>query len=336
MRSEGMSSDSPASGLPSEQYRLVEEFVRGFPQEATGGALLAAVSGGADSMALLELLALTNEKLRLETTVAYVDHGLRPEARSEAELVRARASSHGFGFLTRKLSVDGMATPAVMSSEASLRRRRYEALAEMAAECGANWIATAHVREDQVETILFRLLRGAGRLGLSGIPQRRGRIIRPLLGIRRARLKCLLADRDVDWAEDPSNADHRYARNRLRHRVVPAIEAAFGPDALDALPEMARRWRAEEEYLDEQTRRYVTFASGPDFLDLVAFGQVPPGLRSRVLRGWLERMNGGRMVTLRQLAAVEQVMERRQNNDRISVAGLDLRLDAGRLAVHNG
>jgi tRNA(Ile)-lysidine synthase len=336
MRVEATSEDPIPAGLPREQYRLVEEFARAFAPEAAGGAVLAAVSGGADSMALLELLTLSREKLRLETTVAYVDHGLRPEAQSEAELVRARAASHGHPFLTRKLSSDGLAGSGLMSSEASLRRRRYEALAAMAAECGAKWIATAHVHEDQVETILFRLLRGAGRLGLSGIPVRRGQIIRPLLGIRRARLRRFLVDRQVAWAEDSTNTDPRYARNRLRHQVVPAIETAFGAGALDALPEMARRWRAEEDYLDEQTGRYLTFAAGPDFLDLVAFGQVPVGLRSRVLRRWLERMNGGRMVTLRQLAAVEQVIEHPRNGERISVAGLRLSLDAGRLAVHNG
>ncbi len=325
------------AGLPRRHYRLLEDFVRGFPDHVRNGALLAAVSGGADSMAMLELLVLAAPTLGLQVTAAYVDHGLRPEAAGEATLVRTAASRHGLGFLARKLSpATGLqATAGAEASEGSLRERRYRALIEMAAQCGGRWIATAHVHEDQVETILFRMLRGAGRRGLSGIPASRGPFIRPLLGVRRSRLRSFLRDCGAQWMEDPSNADLRYARNRLRHVVIPAIARAFGAHALDELPAMATRWRKEEAYLEQQTERYLTFATGADFIDLNALPWAPEALRPRLLRTWLGRRNGGKMVTLRQLSALERFLQTPEKADRIEVAGVRLWVDGGRLCVHN-
>ena len=135
-------------------------------------------------------------------------------------------------------------------SEAALRTQRYAALRDMAAASGARSIATAHTADDQTETVLLRLLRGAGRRGLSGIPASRDDIIRPLLGERREMLRTLLDELSVEWVAGSSNLDPRYARNRIRHAILPAIAEQFGADATAHVPRMAARWAAEEDYLD--------------------------------------------------------------------------------------
>lgn len=123
---------------------------------------------------------------------------------------------------------------------ATLRRARYDWLRSAASRVGAGRIATGHQRDDHAETILFRILRGTGNRGLAGIPARRGRIVRPLLGFRRLELDAWLTERSIEPLDDPSNRDARYARSRLRHRLLPALEAELGGGVDDSLVAIGR------------------------------------------------------------------------------------------------
>ncbi len=307
----------PAGGLEREDYRLLELLRSGFPDGWLERPGVAAVSGGADSMAMLELLAEARGGAGL--TVAYVDHGIRPEAAFEAAWVAGAAHRLAAAFVRLDASGRG-------AGEAELRERRYAVLSECARRAGATWIATAHTADDQVETVLLRLIRGAGRRGLSGMTAVRNQIVRPLLAAKRRQLRDFLLRRGIGWCEDASNADPRYARNRLRHEVVPVIERAFGKDCLHRLPEAAARWREEDRYLEAETARFLAFAvsnaeSGPR-LDLVALNQAPPALRPRILRAWFERVSAGRTLSLAQLSCLEALAAGRAGSREARIAGV--------------
>jgi tRNA(Ile)-lysidine synthase len=187
-----------------------------------GDLVLVAVSGGPDSMALLHALWELRERLGVTLEVATVDHGLRPEARAEADRVAERARDLGLAF--HLVAVDVRAARGVGASlQDAARRARLGALDELAARLGAARIALGHQADDQVETVLFRILRGTGVRGLRGIPYRRDRFIRPLLDLPRRQVLAYLRRRSIPFCDDPSNADPRFARARLRHRLLPAL-----------------------------------------------------------------------------------------------------------------
>ncbi len=193
---------------------------------------MAAFSGGGDSTALLRLLRAVREERALELTAAHFDHGQRAESAVEARSVAARARSLGVA-----CRVGRRAEPP-SADQAALRRARYAFLDEVADEVGADRVATAHQADDQAETVLFRLLRGTGLGGLAGIPERRGRYVRPLLPFGREELHAWLAERATPYLEDPSNRDPRWARARIR-RLLPAADAAWGGGLDERLREIA-------------------------------------------------------------------------------------------------
>jgi tRNA(Ile)-lysidine synthase len=206
-----------------------------------GDRVVVAVSGGADSMALLDALHRLRPTLPLGLEVATVDHGLRAEARDEAELVRARAQALGLAW--HGLRVDAAAARRGHASlQDAARRVRLGALEELARERGAR-IALAHQADDQAETVLFRIVRGTGLAGLGGIPYVRGPFIRPLLDVTRAEVSRYLARYEIPFVEDPSNADPRFARARVRHRLIPLL-AAENPRVREALVGLAAAARA--------------------------------------------------------------------------------------------
>jgi tRNA(Ile)-lysidine synthase len=291
--------------------------------------VLLGVSGGSDSMALLELAALAAPAHGLVLHVACVDHGLRPEAAAEARLVEAAASSRGAVFHAVAVAPEG-------DDEDSLRRVRHAALEEVRARVGARFVLLGHTADDQIETIVFRFLRGAGLGGLAGMRDRRGTLLRPLLDLRRAELRLMLAERGVAWAEDPTNSSARYARGRLRTSVVPAIEGAFGRGALDHLLDVAPRWRADEDYLERETERLLAYASrrgsrGVD-LDLEALSTAHTALKARALRRWITD-SSGRGPSSRDVAEVERWLASTGTAGRLDIAGGRLVLAGGRLSM---
>lgn len=278
--------------LSRDHHRLLERFTASLGVEVRDAPrLLIAVSGGADSLALLELSVLARGPRAAADVTVYIDHGLRPEAAEEAEHVRSAAHRLGTGFAL--VTLDG-----VGPDEGGLREARYAELQTLAKIHAAEFVLTGHTRDDQVETVLHRLMRGAGRFGLAGIPERRGNLVRPLLGFGRDEIRRFLRERGIAWREDGSNSDLRYLRNRLRHRVVPVIQAEFGSGALDHLPAMAAAWRDEEAYLESEATRYGEFALvGPATarrLDARALQAAPAALRSRIIRAWLASRTGRR------------------------------------------
>ncbi len=188
--------------------------------------MVVAASGGADSMSLLAVLHQVGPRPAAGVSAAHFDHGLRAESRSEGDLVEAFCRARGIAFRRGCGDVRARARSHRESIEKAAREMRYAFLERAARELGAERIATAHTRDDQVETILMRVLRGAGVRGLAGIPRRRGPIVRPLLGVTGAQTRAYCRQHGIEFADDPTNADTRYARNWVRHDVLPAMRRA--------------------------------------------------------------------------------------------------------------
>ena len=229
------------STMSSHEERDVLERSRAAARMADGPLLLA-VSGGLDSMSLLDAMA-TSAPERI-AAVATFDHGTGRHSARAAAHVRAEAKRRGLRVVSGRMSRSADRRNGV---EAMWRSERHRFLAESAAAHGAR-IATAHTRDDQIETVLLRAMRGAGARGLAGLAAP-GPIVRPLLGVTREALERYVAARGIRWVEDPSNARLDFLRNRVRHELLPALRAADPTidDALLAIGEQSARWRSEVE-----------------------------------------------------------------------------------------
>ncbi|MHB8631306.1 MAG: tRNA lysidine(34) synthetase TilS, partial [Candidatus Limnocylindria bacterium] len=196
------------------------------------GPLVVAVSGGADSTALLLLLAGAVPQLGLDLHVAHFDHRLRPRASArDAQFVADLAQRHGATIRIGRAE-------RVPRSEDDARELRYAFLRRAALDAGAARIATGHTRDDQAETVLLHAARGSGLAGLAGMRPRRDDIVRPLLAIGRAETEAVCAAAGIVPREDRSNADLAYARNRIRHKVLPELERV-NPQVRTALARIA-------------------------------------------------------------------------------------------------
>ncbi|MBO0803919.1 MAG: tRNA lysidine(34) synthetase TilS [Nocardiopsaceae bacterium] len=242
-----------------------------------GTLVLAACSGGADSLALAAALAFVAPRLGLRAGGVTVDHGLQEEsARTAATAAGAMASFGMDPVLSRAVAVTGGGGP-----EAAARAARYQALQGAATETGAKAILLGHTLDDQAETVLLGLARGSGARSLAGMPPRRGVFRRPLLGVRRAVTRDACAALGLDPWQDPHNADRRHARVRVRLDALPALEAALGPGVAEALARTATQLRADAEILDNLAAERIS-ADSPLAAD--SLRELPDAVRSRVLR----------------------------------------------------
>lgn len=244
---------------------------------APGDLVLAACSGGADSLALAAALAFVAPRAGLRAGGVTVDHGLQDGSDSRAASVASALS---------ELGLDPVRCVAVRveragGPEAAARTARYEALSRVAAETGAKAVLFGHTLDDQAETVLLGLARGSGPRSLAGMPPRRGVFRRPLLGLRRPVMTEACAALGLDPWQDPHNGDRRFARVRVRLDALPALEAALGPGVAEALARTADQLRADAEVLEhissERTR-------GDSPLSASSLAGLPGAVRTRVLR----------------------------------------------------
>jgi len=227
----------------------VEATIRRHRLLVEGDGVVTGVSGGADSVALLLLLREVAAPLRLRLVVAHLNHGLRPDAAWDARFVEALAAAWGLPYMSETEDVRAWARRQHLSLEAAAREARYAFLQRVAAAQRCGVVAVGHTADDQVETLLLRLLRG-GRPG--GMWPRRALggvvLVRPLLDCWRRDLRALLAERGVPWREDPTNLDRRHLRNRVRHDLLPAL-AGYIPDGQNKVKQSADLLAAEDAAL---------------------------------------------------------------------------------------
>ena len=233
-------------------------------------------SGGADSTALLALAV----DAELAPVAVHVDHGLRAGSAGEADFVATVAERLGAAF--RSVCVSIAPGPNL---EARAREARYDALEQARAATGASKVLVGHTADDQAETVLLNVLRGAATAGLAGMPPTRDRIARPLLGWRRADTRALCEQRGLPVLDDPMNHDGSFRRVAIRHEVMPLLERIAGRDLTPVLARQAALLREETEFLDALA---VAAWPGPDGrAEAAALRSLPPVLARRALRNWL-------------------------------------------------
>ena len=221
---------------------------------------LAAVSGGADSMAMLSALCAVKRDVPLYCL--HVEHGLRPaeESLGDAEAVRAFCEKNKIECKIARIppgKIAGLARRKGLGIEAAARFFRHRALSKEAARLGGNTvILLAHTKDDLLETALMRVLRGCGPAGISAMPVKRGRILRPLLSMTRADVLAYLKAKEIAWREDSTNADEKFLRNRIRRRLIPLLDESF-PSWKTALFGMAQTQSLTADFLAEEAQRRV-------------------------------------------------------------------------------
>ncbi|MBN2198385.1 MAG: tRNA lysidine(34) synthetase TilS [Candidatus Aminicenantes bacterium] len=262
-----------------------------------GERVLVAWSGGQDSTALVRLLLDIRRPWSLEVIAAHFNHGLRPAARRDEAFVRRSAAKLGIPLVVGTADVRGRARREGLSTEEAARFCRYEFLNSAAEEAGASKVATGHTMNDQAETVLLRLVQGAGSRGLAGIhPAVQGRIIRPLLEISGEDIRAFLRERRLRSVRDESNRDRRFLRNRIRLDLIPVLARKFNPDIVRLLARTADILREEDAFLDELASKKAGRAlrgSGPGArLETAALARLPRALARRVVRRFVRLLKG--------------------------------------------
>jgi tRNA(Ile)-lysidine synthase len=249
----------------------------------SGHSIVLAVSGGPDSMALLQGAHAIAPERGWHLVVAHLDHGLRPESSADATFVAETADALGLAWEVRRTDVGAEATATGRGIEEAGREARYAFLEWVASGLGPEaLVATAHTADDLAETVLFNLTRGSGQRGLRGMPARRGRIIRPLLHARRAALRAALDEAELPYRDDPTNRDTDRARAYLRATVLPVLED-LNPEAVAAIGRYAGLAADDDAFLDGLAAREL--AKRRDGDGSIDWRKPPPkALGRRVLR----------------------------------------------------
>jgi tRNA(Ile)-lysidine synthase len=242
--------------------------------------LLVLVSGGGDSVCLLDVAV----RLDARVTALHVNYGLREGAAGDEELVQELCSRLGVPLLAERVT---LGDPAAGNLQERARDARY-ALAERLAEGD---YATGHTASDQAETVLYRLAVSPGSRALHGMPARRGRLVRPLLEVTREEVRAYLRSRGLEWREDPSNADRRFARARVRHDLIEALRS-IGPAAERTVAETARQLREEALVLDAAVDAALEELGGGPGVSASVLGRQLPAVRRLVLRRLAEQAGG--------------------------------------------
>lgn len=269
--------------------------------------MLAALSGGADSLALAAATAFEAPRAGLRAGAVIVDHGLQSGSAEVA--MRAEAQAHALGLapvLVKRVNAD--ASPGGPGPEAAARAARYEAFAAAAAELDASAILIAHTLDDQAETVLLGLARGSGAASLQGMAAVSGLYRRPLLGIDRATTRAFCRDSGIEPWDDPQNRDPSYTRVRVRQRVLPVLEAELGPGVAEALARTAEQLREDAEafqaMIDEVIEDIVEHVEAGIAVSIAALVANPAALRGRIVRHVVQSEFGVALERVHVLAAL--------------------------------
>ena len=339
---------------PVALYRKLREALRHACAVPRGSTVLVACSGGPDSLALLLGLAELAPRAGVQLAVAHLDHGLRPGSSADARSVARRAAALGFPCVVERIHGKRELRERGLSGESGLRTLRREFLERARRAAGAEFVALGHTADDQAETILLRLTRGTGLRGLGGMRARRGRILRPLLSVRRPEVLEFLRSRRVRAREDASNRNLRLSRNRIRHRVLPEL-AKLNPLATEAITAAAEQLGAVHRLVERLSRaaleRALAAPSDGPLASSAEGGEVPgvqlvrsrllryhPAIRESVLlHAWRRVRPAGPSLTRRHLHAVHELLERGVGNSLAHLPGRRVaRLERGLLFLGPG
>jgi tRNA(Ile)-lysidine synthase len=310
--------------LPLTFVDRVARIITRYNMLSAGDRIGVAVSGGADSVVLLNVLQRLRSQFAAELFVLHVNHHLRgPESDEDEAFVRSLAAGLGLPIAV----TDGAPQPGNLEQEARLVRRQF--FLACLRQYDLQKVALGHTRGDQAETVLFRFLRGSGLAGLAGMqPVTADGLVRPLLTISRDEIRLWAKAEGVEWREDSSNADPGFTRNRLRQHTIPALTQGYNPNLETVLAGTARLAQAEEDYWNRQiepiyqeTTRRTSLGS---FCKIRAIGDLHLAVQRRLMRRAVAEVRGNlRGIDLDHIDAILALCRTEQGHDRVLIPGVD-------------
>ncbi|PKL42556.1 MAG: tRNA lysidine(34) synthetase TilS [Candidatus Riflebacteria bacterium HGW-Riflebacteria-1] len=299
-----------------------QTLLAGFTAPGRCGSIAAAVSGGADSVAMLLLLQQHCRMKNLRLCVFHVDHGLRESSVADRRWVEELAKKLGLDFYWRRAGDLDRASGGRPGSEAWARRFRYQCFASMLEESGAELVATGHTADDQAETVLMRMLRGCGAAGAGGIRSRRVlkvgektvRLWRPLLNVARQQLLGYLEAVKQDWREDETNRSEVFFRNLIRRRVLPVVKSA-APGAVQHISAFAEELQQLHAFLQLLAAAFLRKNKKSDKLSVAQ--RPPAALRQEVIRLWLIEAGFGEAANRALIRRIDDLWNRKGGGRRV-------------------
>lgn len=276
------------------------------------------VSGGPDSLFMLNVLNNLKEKMHIELVVAHINHKIREEANSEEQFVKEFCEKLGIEFYSKRIEVEKYANNNKIGLEEAGRKVRYEFFEEVCEKSGANKIAVAHNKNDKVETMIMHLLRGSGISGLQGIqPKSNNKIIRPIIEIERSDIEKYCEKHKLEPRIDKSNFDNTYTRNRIRNIVIPYIKQEFNPNFIETMTRLSEVITEENLFLnnltEEEYKKVLLQKSEKQIvLDLKKFNQLDNILKKRIILYTISVLRGGSQGI--EKVHIEDIVKLCQNN----------------------
>lgn len=272
-----------------------------------GDNIVIGVSGGPDSMALLNALYQLKSIIDMHLSVAHINHMMREEADSETEYVKSYCEEHNIEFYMRKIDVNRIAEEMKMSTELVGRNARYEFFEEVAKNINANKIATAHTANDNAETILMNMIRGSGTSGLKGIEKiRDNKLIRPIIECTRQEIEEYCANQNLQPKYDKTNQENIYTRNKIRNILIPLLEKEFNPNIIETLNRLSTIATKEDNFFHKIVEKEFenlnktgdnTIKENSEYkttiiLDLRMFNHLEDIIKSRVILYTINKILG--------------------------------------------
>ncbi|MFA5389422.1 MAG: tRNA lysidine(34) synthetase TilS [Candidatus Omnitrophota bacterium] len=296
-----------------------------------GDRVLAGVSGGPDSIVLLHILCGLKEEYSLTIVMAHLDHKFRgEESAADRMFCEELAKKYNVDIAWEEIDVPKIAKEKGISAEEAARFERYDFFKRAAKERGIDKIAVGHTRDDQAETVLMRMMRGAGMKGLGGISPVKEMpgftIIRPLMEVSRKEIEGFIAENGLKSRKDSSNDKTIFTRNKVRLELIPLLEKDFNPNIKEVLANMAENLQEENDFLDRYSRRKFKSVSkmkhGAIAIDIRKFKKLPGAVRKRLLRLGLEEVKGDtRRFTYQHWKELEELIYERPVNSIVDLPG---------------
>ena len=293
-----------------------------------GDKIGVAVSGGPDSILLLAFMNQLARELGFTLAAVHFNHHLRgPESDADERFVREQAGQLGIDYLLAQADVGRAARETHRNLEATARELRYRFFFSLVNQGRLDKVATAHTANDQAETVLLRLLRGAGTRGLGGIyPVLEGKVVRPFLNVTRAEVEQELEKRKLEWRLDSSNLNPKFRRNKIRKELLPLLQREFNPEVISSLKELSDRARDDEEYMEgqarERSRGWRVHDGREEKIPTRPLGEFPAALGRRVLRQMIMASRGNlRGITYQHIEALRRFAASAQSGRKLALPG---------------
>ena len=268
----------------------VLETIKKYNLIQSGDKIVIGVSGGPDSIALLNvLLEIKNENIiSFDMVVCHINHMIREEANDDEEYVLEFCKRYNIEFYSKRIEIEKIAKDLKIGTEEAGRNARYEFFSKILEKTSSNKIATAHTANDNAETVLMNIIRGSGTLGLKGIEAKRDNLIRPLIECSRYEIEKYCGENNLDPRIDKSNFENIYTRNKVRNMLIPYIKENFNPNIIEGINRLSDLSKQENEYLEKETEKVykkmlISAKNDEIILDLNQFNLQETVIKSRLV-----------------------------------------------------